>query len=173
MPNEIILEKLMNEYGTCILRTCFLYTRDYHLAQDATQETFLKALNAYNNLKNTESEKAWLTKIAINCCKNIMRTSWYKYVTPDDNILERQHTMNPINDMIEHNSLAEAVMLLNRNDRQLIILYYYQGLSIKEISKITKKKENTIAQQIRRARKKLKQILEDDDNEPSQYERNP
>ena len=49
-------------------------------------------------------------------------------------------------------------MQLDRNDRQIIILYYYQGLSIKEISTITNKKENTIAQQIKRAREKLKKF---------------
>lgn len=165
MSNEIILERLMNDYGTCILRTCYLYIGDYHLAQDATQETFLKALNAYKHLNHMESEKAWLTKIAINCCKNIIRTPWYKRVIPDEKILERSHITNPIYDLVEHNSLAEAIMSLNTTDRQLIIFYYYQGLSIKEISKILNKKENTIAQQIKRARKKLKYRLEDNHDE--------
>lgn len=165
MSNEIILERLMNDYGTCILRTCYLYIGDYHLAQDAVQETFLKAINAYSHLNRTESEKAWLTQIAINCCKNIIRTPWYKHVALDETVSERALTTNPINDMIEHNSLAEAVMSLNRNDRQLIIFYYYQGLSIKEISQILNKKENTIAQQIKRARKKLKYCLEDNRDE--------
>lgn len=162
MQNEILLERLMNEYGTSILRTCLLYIGDYHLAQDATQETFLKALNAYSNLKNTESEKAWLTRIAVNCCKNIMRTAWYRHVIPKDDVFNTHHMSNPVSDMIERNSLAEAVMKLDRNDRQIIILYYYQGLSIKEISAITNKKENTIAQQIKRARGKLKKFLEED-----------
>lgn len=162
MQKEVLLERLMNEYGTCILRTCLLYIGDYHLAQDATQETFLKALNAYSNLKNTESEKAWLTRIAVNCCKNIMRTAWYRHVIPKDDVFNTHHMSNPVSDMIERNSLAEAVMKLDRNDRQIIILYYYQGLSIKEISAITNKKENTIAQQIKRARGKLKKFLEED-----------
>lgn len=171
MPNDIILERLMNEYGTSILRTCFLYIGDYHLAQDATQETFLKAMNAYHNLKNKDSEKAWLTKIAINCCKNIMRSNWYKSVTIDNELLGLRGTDNPINNLIEHNTLAEAVMSLSKNDRKVIILYYYQGLTIKEISEFTHKKLNTVTQQIRRARRKLKEILEENIDETNKNQR--
>lgn len=162
MMNEKLLKRLMNDYGECILRTCFLYIGDYHLAQDAAQETFWKALKAYPKLNSIENEKAWLTKIAINCCKNIMRTSWFRCVTLDDNLLEKSHTA--MEDFIQKQSLAEAIMLLKRNERQLIILYYYQGLSIKEISKILNRKENTISQQIKRVRMKLKCLMEDNNH---------
>ena len=78
MPAEPFLERLMNEYGDTILRTCYLYLRDYQLAEDAVQETFIKAMNSYGSFKHQSSEKTWLIRIAINCCKNIMRNRWFQ-----------------------------------------------------------------------------------------------
>ena len=56
-------------------------------------------------------------------------------------------------------------MSLNKSDRELIILYYYQELSVKEISLITKKKENAINQRLRRARERLKDYLKEEQYE--------
>lgn len=71
------LEKFMSDYGDTIFRMCFLYLKDYQLAEDATQETFIKALTSYEKFEHNSSEKTWLIRIAINCCKNIMRTHWF------------------------------------------------------------------------------------------------
>ena len=46
MPAEQILERLMREYGDSVFRMCYLYLKDYHLAEDATQETFIKAMKS-------------------------------------------------------------------------------------------------------------------------------
>lgn len=56
-------------------------------------------------------------------------------------------------------------MSLNKSDREIIILYYYQELSVREISFITGKKENAINQQLKRSREKLKNYLKEDDYE--------
>ena len=78
MPANETIIRLMNIYGDSILRMCFLYLKDYHLAEDAAQETFIKAMNSYDMFHSLSSEKTWLTRIAINCCKNIMRTNWFR-----------------------------------------------------------------------------------------------
>lgn len=41
-------------------------------------ETFIKAMNHYENFHQKSSEKTWLTRIAINCCKNMMRMNWFR-----------------------------------------------------------------------------------------------
>lgn len=48
MPAEQYLERLLNEYGDSILRMCYLYLKDYQLAEDATQETYIKAMKSYD-----------------------------------------------------------------------------------------------------------------------------
>jgi RNA polymerase sigma factor (sigma-70 family) len=69
MPANEKLEELMNKYGDSIFRMCFLYLRDYHLAEDATQETFIKAMKSYDSFEHNSSEKTWLIRIAINVCQ--------------------------------------------------------------------------------------------------------
>ena len=58
--------------------------------------------------------------------------------------------------MLEKNSVSEAIMRLNANDRQIILLYYYQNLSVREIAKIIGKSENATIQRLNRARIRLK-----------------
>ena len=67
MPAEQLLERLMNDYGDALLRMCCLYLKDYQLAEDAVQETFIKAMKSYGTFKHQSSEKTWLIRIAVNC----------------------------------------------------------------------------------------------------------
>ena len=166
MPAEQILERLMREYGDSVFRMCYLYLKDYYLAEDATQETFIKAMKSYDSFLHNSKEKTWLIRIAINSCKNIMRTRWFRF--PMLSIEEQQYLdiCKSLEDVvIEKDTVSKAIMSLNKSDRELIILYYYQELSVKEISLITKKKENAINQRLRRARERLKDYLKEEQYE--------
>lgn len=156
------LEKLMNDYGDAIFRMCFLYLRDYQLAEDATQETFIKALTSYEKFEHRSSEKTWLTRIAINCCKNVMRTHWFRVIKND---IEERQTKNSdyvIDEVIEKDGISNAIMKLELEDRKMIILRYYQELSVKDIASIIGISENTANQRLFRVRKKLKKYLVED-----------
>lgn len=110
MQDEL-LARWMQEYGDSILRMCFLYLKDYHLAEDAAQETFLKAARSYGTFEHASSEKTWLTRIAINCCKNIMRTRWFR--TPPVSLTEAaSESVNPFDTLLQQNSLASAIASL-------------------------------------------------------------
>ena len=135
------------------------HVKDYHLAEDAAQETFIKAMNSYDMFHSLSSEKTWLTRIAINCCKNIMRTNWFR--TSRNQLIDDISTQEDFTQsLIERDSVSSAIMSLDKNDREVIILYYYQELTMKEISHIIGRSENTTIQRVNRARKKLKKILE-------------
>lgn len=77
MPTEQFLERLMNTYGDELLRLCYLYLKDYQLAEDAVQDTFIKTMKSYKSFEHKSSEKTWLMRIAVNCCKNVMRSRWF------------------------------------------------------------------------------------------------
>lgn len=158
MSTEEKMEQLLNDYGNSIFRMCFLYLKDYHLAEDAAQETFIKAMYAYDSFRNQSSEKTWLTQIAINTCKNLMRTNWFRLARNElkEDIQSLEDSYDTI---LEKNSVLKAIMKLRENDRKMIVLYYYQELSMKEIAQITGKSENTVIQCVNRARGRLKKIL--------------
>lgn len=160
MPADQNLERLMNEYGDAILRMCFLYLKDYQLAEDAAQETFIKAMKCYDAFEHRSSEKTWLIRIAVNCCKNMMRSRWFQIARNDLRDDQEKAHDDPIDAFLEKDSVSRAIMKLNANDRQVIMLYYYQDLSVHEIAAVIGKKENAVLQRLKRARDRLKIILE-------------
>ena len=159
MPAEQEMERWITEYGDAVLRMCYLYLKDYHLAEDAAQETFIKAMKHYKSFNRESSEKTWLTWIAINCCKNIMRMNWFRLGRGELKEGEQALDTDPIEHVLERNSITKAIQSLEVRDRELIILYYYQELSMKEIAQVIGTSENVTIQRINRARQKLKKIL--------------
>lgn len=158
MPAEQ-LERFMNEYGDALFRMCYLYLKDYQLAQDTVQETFIKAMQAYDSFEHKSSEKTWLIRIAINCCKNVIRSRWFQIRKNDPGDYLEKTDADPIECFLEKDSISSAVMKLNANDRQMIVLYYYQEMSAKEIAAVIGKTENAVAQRLNRARGRMKKIL--------------
>ena len=68
------IEELIDLYGDAILRLCILYLGDRQLAEDAFQETFLKAWEKWDGFRGESSVKTWLTRIAVNTCRDMLRS---------------------------------------------------------------------------------------------------
>ena len=83
-----ILENLMEQYGDEIKRFCTLQLRDRFQAEDAAQDTFVKAWKALDTFRNESSQKTWLMHIAVNVCRDYQRTGWFRHMnrslTPED-----------------------------------------------------------------------------------------
>jgi len=121
------LSEWLEEYGDLINRTCCLILGDRALAEDAAQETFIRAWKSMAQFKGDASPKTWLTRIAINVCRNVRRTAWFRRfdrsVTPED---------LPLSAPDEDRTLLLTVQQLPEKYRQVIILRYYQGMSLDE-----------------------------------------
>ncbi|NLA54465.1 MAG: sigma-70 family RNA polymerase sigma factor, partial [Clostridiales bacterium] len=80
-------ERLVNQYQTSLLRTCYMYLRDREQAEDAVQETFFKAYRNLGAFRGESAEKTWLMKIAVNTCHDMRKTAWSLHmdgrVTPE------------------------------------------------------------------------------------------
>lgn len=138
---------------------CFLYLKDAHLAEDAVQDTFIKAYNSYSQFKGKSSEKTWIMRIAINVCKNYLRNSWWKRVD-ESVVLDNIPTDESL---IKDDTLLLEVMKLSQKYKEVILLFYYQEMKIREIAEILKIPESTVSVRLKRAREKLKSNLEDMD----------
>ena len=82
MIREQRLSRWIEEYSDPILRTCFVYLSDRAQAEDATQDTWIKAWKHMDDFerKGIANEKAWLLRIAINTCKDYRRSAWFRHV---------------------------------------------------------------------------------------------
>jgi RNA polymerase sigma-70 factor (ECF subfamily) len=160
IENEI--ERLMNLYGNDVLRTSYLYLKDKQRAEDAFQEVFLKVYKKYNSFKGKSSEKTWIISIAINVCKDMLRSTWLKRVFLTDNISTEKNSEDTDDEairLVENRVLFNEVISLQSAMKDVVILYYYQELDTREISSILSIAEGTVRSRLHRAREILKNKL--------------
>jgi RNA polymerase sigma-70 factor (ECF subfamily) len=144
----------IEKYSSMLLRLCFSYMKNMSDAEDLTQDVFLKLLHKKPPFENHEHEKAWLIKVAINLCKNRLKTAWFRKTVPLD---ENLSGFTP-----EESEVLGAVLELPLKYRSIIHLFYYEEYSIAEISEILDLKESTVGSQLHRARKLLESKLRGD-----------
>lgn len=148
--NEFI-QSAVEQYAHTVAKTAFSYLKNVADAEDITQEVFLTLMQNEKNFKNDEHLKAWLIRVAINKCKNHLKSSWFK---------NRNPILGDIPDLSkEENEVLSAVLSLKIKYRIPLHLYYYEGYSIKEIAKIMAMPESTVGTRLARGRKILKDML--------------
>ncbi len=152
------VERMMSLYGRALLRMCYVYLRDMALAEDAVQDTFFKAYLHFGSFQGLSSEKTWLTQIAINTCKSILRKPWWKYVDSSNDVKNLPYPASDIEPA--DGEILRAVMDLSEKYRCTVLLYYYQELKTEEIAKILGIAPSTVLVRLKRAREKLKSQLE-------------
>ncbi|NLW79150.1 MAG: sigma-70 family RNA polymerase sigma factor [Ruminococcaceae bacterium] len=151
------LDRMMTAYGTSLLRLCYLYLKDLHLAEDAVQEAFLRVLKNYHRFDQSGGEKAWINRIAINVCKDMLRSAWRRKVNVVEDLGEIPHEEAGFS--AADTTLVEAVMELKPRYKEVILLFYYQDMKIADIAAILGAPESTISVRLKRARDILKKQL--------------
>ena len=153
-----ILESLMELYGDEIKRFCTLQLRDRFQAEDAAQDTFVKAWRALDTFRNESSQKTWLMHIAVNVCRDYQRTGWFRHMnrslTPEDLPEQAQDAAYP------DGEVSRAIMSLPEKERLVVLLRYYEGLSLKETAEAAGMSLATAKRQISKANQLLHQRLE-------------
>lgn len=156
--DEETLTHLVETYQLALLRLCFAYLHDRALAEDAVQETFLKAYRALPKFRGQSSEKTWLSRIAVNTCRDMRRGAWFRHtdraVTPDM-LPEPAVSPSPRDD-----TLTLAVMALPIKLRESVLLYYFQDMSTGEIAQTLGISQQAVSTRLNRARDKLRASLE-------------
>ena len=154
-----IFERLVDRYQEAVLRTCYLCLRDRMLAEDATQETFLKVYRAMDAFRGESSEKTWILRIAMHTCSDMNRSGWFRF-------MNRRVTPEMLPDTAgavcteRDDRLATAVMRLPRKLREVILLYYYHGLKVNEIADTLGISHSSVSERLSRGRSRLKDQLE-------------
>ena len=152
---------IYNENKNSILRLCYMFLRDEELAQDATQETFLKAYRKLSSFKEQSNINTWLTSVAVNTCKNIMRKS--KNKPSEISLSEAEyHISLPILDSDKKLSVYDAVFSLKDEYKEVILLKYYRDLTVKDISRLLRTPETTVNYRLLKAKALLKDMLKED-----------
>ena len=155
MADNQALLLMMQQYGAHVVGLCTLLLKDAHLAQDVAQETFIRAWKQ-GNLRQ-ETEKAWLTRVAVNLCRDEQRSRWFRHVdrriTPEDLPI-------PADAPAEDSGLLDRVSLLPLKEREVIVMHYWNDMSPEDIAKLLNIDRATVFRRLARGRKRLKLELE-------------
>ncbi len=147
-------ERLLDAHGSRILRLAYAYLHNQSDAEEVLQDTLLQFLRTAPELEGPEHEKAWLLRVAANLSKNRLR---YNHVRAADQLdeslaAERREDLSFV---------WEAVKSLPAPYREVIHLFYYEGLPTARIAEILGRKEATIRTRLARGRARLKTVLKE------------
>lgn len=153
------LENVMDRWEAPLLRLCFAYLGDRGLAEDAVQETFLKAWKGYDRFEHRADEKTWLTRIAVNQCKDVLKSAWNRHTdrTVDTDLLPEAAVPFEERD----DTVTRAVMGLPVKLRETALVCLYQGLSLTEAAEALRLPRSTVHFRLKKAEALLKAELED------------
>lgn len=151
------LRELISAYQAELLRFCYVRLQDRMHAEDAVQETFFKVYRALPSYRADGHEKAWVYRIALNVCRDMLRSGWFRrinrHITPE---LLPDEGSPPDEEEI---ALSTAIHSLPDKSREVILLYYYQNFTVTEIAHILGIRQPSVSERLRRARAQLKEML--------------
>lgn len=158
MKHDVIEELFLKYYNDALLYTLSL-TKNYPLAEELVSEAFYTALKAADN--EVQNFKAWLLRVCRNLYFNSLRKS-KRLQELDENISDKSETvLDNIIRKEEYRALYHAISLLNPSYKEVITLFYFEDLSIKDIAIVVGKSEAVIKVSLFRGREALKKILRD------------
>lgn len=156
MRSEAEVNHAVEAYADMVRRICFYHLKNQADTEDVFQEVFLKYMLHDEPFHDGEHEKAWLLRVAINACKDYLKSFFRRNTVPLDTLQEMAAEIPE-----GHREVLEAVLSLPGKYKDAIYLHYYEGYSAAEIGQILGKKENTVYSLLSRGRGMLKDVLGD------------
>lgn len=160
MREEQDVNRAIEQYGNTVRRLCMIHLKNYHDTEDIFQTVFLKYFLSSVVFENDEHKKAWFIRVTINACKDLLKSFFHSRTVPMDELLNQSEDLTPDNSYV-----LEAVMSLPEKYRDVVYLYFYEEYSAVEISRILRKKTNTIYTLLTRSKRLLKEKLGGDEFE--------
>lgn len=157
---------IVEKYKKSIFNICYHYLGNYHDADDASQEVFVKVFKSINSFRFASSFSTYITRIAINTCNDYFKKNKKKekniniddesvpYISDIKNAPEEDYELKERQKIVR-----TAISRLNKRHRQMIILRDLNGYSYEEIAKTLGISQGTVKSRISRARLALKEII--------------
>lgn len=154
MRSERETNRAVEQYSDMVRRICLCHLKNSADTEDVFQTVFLKYLLYDGTFESQEHEKAWFVRVAINACKDQLRSLFRHSALCLEELAEEAAAVPP-----EQHEVLEAVLSLPLKYKDVIYLHYYEGYSAAEIGKLLHKRENTVYSLLSRGRGMLKEKL--------------
>ncbi len=163
---EDAAEAFVRKYYSEILNYCFVRTGDFMHAEDLTQQTFLNFFKGIGRYEHRGKAKNFLYVTAGNLCKNFYEQKGRlqeTFMGEEEWKAADAAGYDPVWKTAEKISIREALLQLPEEQREVVLLYYFQELKIKEIAAILGQTQSNIKYRLKAAKDKLKEILGKED----------
>lgn len=168
--NKKAFDKLYKLTSNDVWFTCVSLLKDEENAKDIMQETYITAFLKLDTLKDEEKFCGWITSIAVNKCKNKLKGK-VEYQIDDEVLIAETETdelMLPeeyINKAEKRKVLLQIIEdTLSFNQYQVVLMFYFNELSIAEIAQALEISEGTVKSRLNSSRAKMKTAIEDYEN---------
>lgn len=158
------LDELITSYYSEILRYCLWHAPNRSLAEDATQETFLKVIRYSDRYIHKGKFKSFLYQIASNTCVDLRRKKWLTDTSLDELQIEFLYEEKGFEEVIEDIQLRHLVRNLPDELKEIVLLRFGQDLTIREISEIVDQPLRTVQSRLRSALKQIKKEMRKEEN---------
>ena len=150
---------LVKRYERPVRATALNVLSDYHKAQDTAQDAFVQAYGNLLALRKAEAFGPWLMKITHRCALDSLRRK--SKAAPLETAASAA-IENPDGRLDESKQrLLAAVMKLPKTERQVVMLRYFSGHSVKDVADVAGRSIGTVTKQLSRAHKHLRNILKE------------
>lgn len=154
MRSESEVNKAIDKYADTVTRLCMLYLKSYADTEDVFQSVFIKYAFKSPEFENETHEKAWIIRVTINACKDVLKSFFRNRTVP-----LAEAAKKPWEDKEDLSYVLEAVLSLPEKYRTVVYLHYFEEYTAVEIGQILKKNVNTIYTRLARAKEMLREVL--------------
>lgn len=154
MRSEEEAARAIERYGDMVRRLCLVHLKNPADTEDIFQNVFLKYVLSPVVFESPEHEKAWLIRVTINACRDLVKGFFRSRTVPLEELLDQPAPL-----LEEHREVLEAVLALPRKYRDAVYLHYYEGYTAPEIGRLLGKNVNTIYTLLTRSKELLRQGL--------------
>ena len=160
MRGEADTNRAIEQYADMVRRICLVHLKNESDTEDIFQTVFLKYVLHSAPFESEEHEKAWLIRVTVNACRDLLRDLFRARTVP----LEQWQALAPSSPDPETREVLEAVLALPVKYRDVVYLHYYEGYTAGEIAGLLGRNVNTVYTLLTRARQRLKETLEGGDH---------
>ncbi|MGN0171791.1 MAG: RNA polymerase sigma factor [Acutalibacteraceae bacterium] len=154
MRSEQEVNRAIERYADTVRRICMIHLKNSADTEHIFQTVFLKYLLHSAPFESEEHEKAWLIRVTINACKDLLKSFFRNHTVSLDEVTEQPMPLAP-----DHREVLEAVLSLSPKYRDVVYLYYYEDYTAEQIGRILGKNVNTIYTRLTRSKQLLKDKL--------------
>lgn len=158
--SEKSAEAYVERYSDTILRLSLTYLGGTADAEDVCQDVLIKLITQAPAFEDAEHEKAWVLRVAINRCKDILKSARHRATIPLDDSIAHPIAQSAENEALAKNSdILSSIRQLTVDQRECVFLYYYEDMKIDEIAEVVGKTPTAVAKHLSRARQSLREML--------------